>query len=311
MGKLFLAVMTLILGLGWMNECRAITLDRARSWAYQLQNADPVSLAASRCHVVVMDYSRDGTEAGAYSAQEIQLIKDAGKIALCYLSIGEAESYRFYWKTWWKPGNPFWLGPVNPDWPGNYKVRYWDPQWWRIALKPYLHRIMAAGFSGVYLDIVDAYWYWHEDHRLSLDFTSREMVELVTKIATYARAGRPGFVVCPQNGESIIDDVPSGDLRTGYLDVIDAIGVEDLFYHYGDPADRRYRFNLLRLYARAGKKIFNVEYINKAKWNAYRRAVCSRNFEIVPYGALPDRELDELVRFPRLDCAATSPTGER
>jgi len=39
----------------------------------------------------VIDYSRDGSEEGGYSPDEIQKMKDKRAISIAYLSIGEAE----------------------------------------------------------------------------------------------------------------------------------------------------------------------------------------------------------------------------
>ena len=51
----------------------------------------------------------------------------------------------------------------NPDWAGNYKVRYWEQGWQDLILsgpESYLNRITAAGFDGVYLDLIDAFEYF-------------------------------------------------------------------------------------------------------------------------------------------------------
>ena len=87
----------------------------------------------------------------------------ARRLVIAYMSIGEAESYRPYWQSGWQVGNPAWLFDENPDWPGNYKVAYWDPEWQTVLFggsTAYLDRITAAGFDGVYLDILDAYEYF-------------------------------------------------------------------------------------------------------------------------------------------------------
>jgi len=42
----------------------------------------------------------------------------------------------------------------NPDWPGNYK--YWNPDW-QTVIYGNLGKILAAGFDGVYLDLIDAF----------------------------------------------------------------------------------------------------------------------------------------------------------
>jgi cysteinyl-tRNA synthetase len=43
-----------------------------------------------------MDYSRDGTDQRAFTRQEIESLRSAGKIVLAHLSTREAEEYRFY-----------------------------------------------------------------------------------------------------------------------------------------------------------------------------------------------------------------------
>jgi len=48
--------------------------------------------------------------------------------------------------------------PQNPDWPGNNKVKYWDPGWQKV-MHQYLAKIIATGYDGAYLDVIDAYLY--------------------------------------------------------------------------------------------------------------------------------------------------------
>jgi cysteinyl-tRNA synthetase len=57
------------------------------------------------------------------------------------------------------------LGGENPDWKGNYKVKYWDPQWQAIIYgndRSYAKMILDAGFDGVYLDLIDAFEYYEQ-----------------------------------------------------------------------------------------------------------------------------------------------------
>ena len=115
---------------------------QGKNWAIQLQNADPDVIAKSGIELVVIDYSRDGSEQGEYSLEEIRKMKDSGVIPIAYLSIGEAEDYRFYRKKEW-------LGKENPEWEGNYAVKYWDEEW-KAILHTYLDKIIEQGFSGVY-----------------------------------------------------------------------------------------------------------------------------------------------------------------
>lgn len=87
----------------------------------------------------------------------------AKRLVVCYLSIGEAEDYRYYWNSAWSVGEPSWLEKENPDWKGNYIVRYWEQDWKDIIFgnnDSYLKKIIDAGFDGAYLDIIDAFEYF-------------------------------------------------------------------------------------------------------------------------------------------------------
>ncbi len=89
----------------------------------------------------------------------------AARLVISYMSIGEAENYRYYWQPEWNTQPPSWLAGENPDWPDNYKVRYWDREWQNIMYgsgDSYGKKIIDAGFDGVYLDIIDAFEYFED-----------------------------------------------------------------------------------------------------------------------------------------------------
>lgn len=102
-----------------------------------------------------------------FTAAEIQSMKTkangGNRLVICYMSIGEAEDYRYYWQDSWNSSKPSWLDALNPDWPGNYKVKYWDPDWQKIIYgndTSYLKKILDSGYDGVYLDIIDGFEYY-------------------------------------------------------------------------------------------------------------------------------------------------------
>jgi cysteinyl-tRNA synthetase, unknown class len=61
-----------------------------------------------------------------------QKANGGSRLVIAYMSIGEAEDYRYYWQSAWKANNPEWLAAENTDWPGNYKVKYWENNWQKI-----------------------------------------------------------------------------------------------------------------------------------------------------------------------------------
>lgn len=106
------------------------------------------------------------SEEQSFTATDVEQLRQkrngGRRLVFCYMSIGEAENYRFYWQEEWRHQNPSWLDRENPDWEGNYKVHYWEPAWQSIILDDYLPRILESGFDGVYLDIIDAFEYYEE-----------------------------------------------------------------------------------------------------------------------------------------------------
>lgn len=105
----------------------------------------------------------------SFTAAEINQLKhkaNGGKrMVICYMSVGEAEQYRYYWQSSWRNHPPAWLDKENPSWAGNFKVKYWDSAWQHIIYgndASYLKKIIDAGFDGAYLDIIDAFEYYEK-----------------------------------------------------------------------------------------------------------------------------------------------------
>jgi len=259
------------------------------SWGYQLQKVDPQLIARSPFEVMVIDYSRDGSDERRFRPDEVAAMRRTAsggtRVLLAYLSIGEAEDYRVYWNEEWveldlpddvakaveaardkleaalqaadargdgelaeqladqlealkakhegvtrRPNvekAPGWLGEENEEWRSNFFVKYWEKPWQDLMFgtpEALLDKIIAAGFDGVYLDRVDAYYQFIDER----ESAKRDMVDFVRRLSAYARALRPGFVIVPQNGEELLR-IPD------YLAVIDGIAKEDLFY--GTAAD--------------------------------------------------------------------------
>lgn len=123
------------------------------------------TLAGTNYDVFVIDLFCAGQQLDASDLAQLEN-KPAGgsRLVLCYMSIGEAEDYRWYWDPGWEPGwTPGWLGGENPDWPGNYLVEYWVDDWQAIIFgsdSSYTDMILAAGFDGVYMDKIDAFEDW-------------------------------------------------------------------------------------------------------------------------------------------------------
>jgi cysteinyl-tRNA synthetase len=277
-------------------EARGPLMD-INSWAYQLQNIAISQIVENQTfELIVMDFSADGTEENKFTTEDITRIKKSGKKAIAYISIGEAENYRSYWKNELKTNPPPWLGPENPEWEGNFKVRFWYPEWQDIIFD-YVDIILEQGFNGIYCDIIDAYYYWMEENPEEA-LADSLMIQFVVNIRNHiSESTEKEFFIIPQNGEFIIHEPHvSETLKQKYFEAIDAIGVEDVFFYGDRENDNPYnpqneRIEVLKEYLNNGKNVFSIEYITDPKLiQQYHVAYTVNNF--VPY--ITTRFLDTL-----------------
>lgn len=123
------------------------------------------AVTATNYDLLIMDlFFHDGLEFTSTEINQLKNKANGGKrLIISYMSIGEAENYRYYWQTNWNTNKPPWLDAENPNWAGNFKVKYWNTEWQNIIYgndNSYLKKILNAGFDGVYLDIIDAFEFY-------------------------------------------------------------------------------------------------------------------------------------------------------
>ncbi|MHA3787118.1 endo alpha-1,4 polygalactosaminidase [Flavobacterium hauense] len=152
-----------------VNATAITTLSQAKNFLYLINpenfasKADFINaLTATNYDAVIIDLFLNDEIFTAAEITQLRNKANGGKrLVICYMSIGEAEDYRYYWQSSWNSSNkPEWIAAENPDWPGNFKVKYWNQDWQGIIYKnnnSYLNKITSAGFDGVYLDIIDAF----------------------------------------------------------------------------------------------------------------------------------------------------------
>jgi len=282
---------------------KAMDISEVKHFSYWLSGPQPATISASEFDLVVVDHFRDGTLSGQFSPNEVAMMqrKPDGerRILLSYMSIGEAEDYRGYWHAEWNDAPPAWLDEENPHWEGNFKVRFWHPGWQALIFgspEAYLDRIIAAGFDGVYLDIVDAYWYSQEKGRKS---AAADMIGFVTALAVYAREKKPGFLIVPQNAEDLL-------AFPEYRNVIDAQGKEGLYYGHQGPDTRNsddviaWPIKHLKMALEAGKPVLLIEYPEQRQ-TVERIYSDGRKAGLIPYATV--RDLDRMTVNNGLDLA--------
>ena len=251
-----------------------------RSWGYQLRLIDPFLIRSSPLDLVVVDHGISAFRrfVRQFGTDEVAIMRERAegkpRIVLSYLSIGEAERYRFYWNQDWydPPRKPPWLGDVNPVWDGNYLVKFWERDWQALIFggpEAYLERIVAQGFDGIYLDRADVFLEWQQ----AVPDAEARMVDFLVRLASHARKVKPDLIIVMQNAEELLK-------HAGVRMAIDAIAKEDLYYGIDHAEGRNANDTVewsvkdLKIAQRAGRRVLAVEYLSDARKiaDAKRRA---------------------------------------
>lgn len=124
------------------------------------------AISSTNYDVVIMDgYFGDEL----FTTSELLQIKTkangGSRLVISYMSIGEAEDYRYYWQSNWQEGTPDFILSENPDWAGNYKVMYWEDAWKDVIFgntDSYTQKLIDAGFDGAYLDIIEGFEFFED-----------------------------------------------------------------------------------------------------------------------------------------------------
>ena len=223
---------------------------RVNSWAYQLQSYDQRVLESLEVDLLVID-----ADELAESDISLNAIRKTNKHVVSYLSIGEAEDYRGYWDALWTSAPPTWLGDENPQWKGNYKVRYWHGEW-QSLMHDAVKRLAKGGYDGVYFDLLDAWEYWE---RRGVDDARQRMEAFALSLAETARRINPDFIVIAQNAPELMNSA-------AYLSAIDAQAIEDLWFDGNmlkSPVEVRWTLNQLEPAVSAGKPVLSVDYVTR------------------------------------------------
>jgi cysteinyl-tRNA synthetase len=249
---------------------RLTPLNGVKTFAYliDMQENSIKELAKSGYDMLVIDDARSLSDMTGYNmVSDVKRLKESHsargphKIVLAYMSIGEAEDYRWYWKGI-SSIKDLVLGDDPDGWDGNYLVKYWHPKW-RAVVSNYVDMAVADGFDGVYLDWVAAYEPSKVVNAAGIDKkdAKEEMVRLVCDISQAARS--KGLVVVAQNGADLA-------ATPGYLPCIDGIAQEEIWYagtgrsdasmDRVDPKESSAYIKSLKAFQQYGLPIFSIDY---------------------------------------------------
>ena len=158
---------------------------------------------------------------------------------------------------------------------------------WEQIVFNYLDKIITAGLDGIYMDIIDAY----EFYQGVIPNNDWKMIDFVGNISSYVNyEASVNFSVFVQNADELL-------LNSTYLEHIDGIGREDLFYFDNIPTNDSWRnqgiFNLNKAID-TNKIVLITDYPQSSslKYDFYSNCITNG---FLGYAA--DRELDSLKEF--------------
>ncbi|MGL5089302.1 MAG: endo alpha-1,4 polygalactosaminidase [Cetobacterium sp.] len=118
------------------------------------------ALSKTSFDILIIEPSINGKFFSKEQIEKLKVRKDGTKrLVIAYFSIGEAENYRGYWLESWNQKKPEWIVEENPNWKGNYVIKYWSSEWKEI-IKNYQEKLNEINVDGYYLDTIDTYVYF-------------------------------------------------------------------------------------------------------------------------------------------------------
>lgn len=158
------------------NQDDVTQMDQVRNYLYlinpkEFENKEAYLKALSETNfdLLIIDLFYDMEQLTKTDLERLKNKSDGGKrLVICYLNIGSAEKWRYYWNKSWKVGKPGWIKKNYAGYDGEYYVEFWDAEWKGIVFRgsdSYLRKIINAGFDGAYLDNTEAYHYLFHDQQ--------------------------------------------------------------------------------------------------------------------------------------------------
>ncbi len=211
-------------------------------------------------------------------------------LPIAYISLGEAETYRNYWRH---IKNAPWVLFENPHWEGNYVVDIREEAWHNIILDQLIPPIIAQGFAGLFMDTLDTVDLLQYDFPGQYPGADTAMTALVKKI----KNRYPKLHLISNNGFSILNAI--SPYLSGMLveDIHMMANFENNTYKPVPEEDYNYKVAILKPLMKTHElPVFNIDYVdrNDLKHIKYCLAA-SKKIGFKPYVA--EKDLHEVYTY--------------
>lgn len=156
------------------NSQTIYTLSDAKNYLYIINPENFTSksdylqaLSETNYDLLLIDLFYNGEALNATEINSLKIKANGGsRLVLCYLNIGSAENYRYYWNENWNQKKPSWIKKRYAGYSDEFWVEFWHEDWQNIIYKnanSYLQKIINSSFDGVYLDNIEAYYFLYHN----------------------------------------------------------------------------------------------------------------------------------------------------
>ena len=130
-------------------------------------------------------------------------LNGARRQVMCQLSVGEVQSSMPYWQSSFSTCNGF-IDSDNPFSSGDFRARYWLPEWQNILYgsnSSLIYQLVNAGCDGVFLGGIDSYFYFKKIRSNCLAETITTTTATTTTIASTITTREKGkkFILLEQD----------------------------------------------------------------------------------------------------------------
>ena len=222
-------------------------------WAYYIN--DPVlnNIKNSPFNLVVIDSELNGQ---SLTSSQLKPLQEKNKKIFAYVSLGQAEDYRSYWKKAWFKTKPAWLGDENRLWKGNYTVNDLMSKEWTDISKLILTSIINAGFDGIVISGIG---------------TQKNSNIYLQRVSEFIKRKNPDFKIIIQDYFPII-----------LMTHIDGVLKQNLVFNFnGDKLSEdtiQQNIELLKPFQEANKPVLIIEYISDKNWELAKTYINKNNF---------------------------------
>lgn len=222
----------------------------------------------------------------------IRPLLEQKKAVIGYISLGEVENYRDYYKAVEAEGI---LHEKNPNWPDSRYIDVRDVRWTRRVIEELIPRLLHKGFQGIFIDTLDN----PADLERRDPVKFKGMTEAAARLVRAIRRHHPGIYIMLNRSYEIL---PAVDGQ------IDAVLGESVFTEI-DFEKKTYRLADRKVYSqqvewlKAAKarqpklKVYTLDYWPPADAAGVARIYAEqRKNGFIPYVSV--KELDRVLKEP-------------